>query len=1473
MSEGSSGNKGATETMIAEVVEGHRDEIHFVGAAEEALMSSLVSSPGFGVIDSGCGKTLIGADTLAEMELLLGNRQVIKVPERNSFRFGNGEAEDSVIMAQIPVAIQGKTGVIHAAVIRGKAPLLLGRPTLEKLKMTVNFASGTVTMLGGPDVIQLDRNSAGQMLINLVQFPSEARQRSKGSVVSEALPVSPETPQAIGPAKTLSPKTSTSETLNLESQDAEPKPSKLRKRAVRKLLTQWKQRSAEQRAEGQPTFAVAELFSFPRFKTVAEGWGFRGLSFDKSEGWDLADRDIQVEVDKLLERAQPQLLVVCVPCGHWCGWRKPNASYLTPCERARTAQQARRQADFAVQQCHKQLKRGGQLLFEHSWSSELWRYPPVAALVRKFGRERVDMYTHNSQRPGDDRPAKRATGLMLSHPSLTEACRKGCKDHNRYTSEFEKVFLGSALGYDHRSVDCLCSFALEAEERMSLEGFECLAGEAPAGSHTAAEPAPAQAPPGVPTAKDSPLDPIGQALRKLHNNLGHPSLNTLIRVLKNSGASEEALQRAKAFSCTTCEANRRPADAIPARPSGAQGFNEKVGMDIKYLQGWRPGQKIPCLNIVDYGGSYQQMVPLPSRDTGELIRTTYRTHWLAWAGVPEEIVLDPSQPNLSESLCRPCEEEGSRVRHTAAEAHWQLGKVERHGGLFQVLFLKVLSEVGPESEEEWKECVTQTLCAKNSMFNVGGVSPCQFVFGRNPRIPTDLLHEHPNPIASDATQAEPAFERQSRVRLAARQAMIASQDCKALREALRARPRLRKDFESGQWVAYWRTQKSIKGQVVRACRWYGPALVLGRVGRNLIVAHRRSLLRCAPEQLRPATDEECPRTVESDPEAQELLGMKRLLDQGKIPQSQLTDITSQEFPPTPEECSTPLLDQVDASMDRTAGLTAAQVLEQESTASTAGQMTSANPYPPASAPTFGPVRTRLRQKTAEPLLVRPTQVQAEDLSDMLRELPLSSDAAVPSAGLDSESPRPSSPREPAFKRMASSPPDALRAMSRQESAPAEALFCQTAMSAYREQVPHATEIEVLLAGFLQKQMQKEIPVTGNPEDLQEQVEEAKATEWYAMTSKPAVKVWSGADATRIRRNHPDRFVGSRFVVTRKVDEDGERVKARWCLQGHLDPDVMDKVSSGACHSPTMSQLSRSLLLQILVSKRWRMCLGDIKGAFLEAGPLKERFRPLYATQPKGGIPGLAESDVIEVTGNVYGLNDAPFSWWEAFDKEARRLGFSRSQFDNCVYYFRCPKTKELTGVLGAHVDDSITGGEGEAYEEAIRQLKARFPYRKWRVGAGEFCGVVYNQDPVTFEISYQQREYTQHLRPISLSKDRAAQKDSPVTARELASLRALNGAASWLASQSRPDIAVQVSMSQQCFPNPQVEDLLYANQMVHRARQFQDVEIRVRSVNLQKLCICMHSDAAWANAKRERTQGGYTLAFSETDLLENRPSV
>ena len=77
-----------------------------------------------------------------------------------------------------------------------------------------------------------------------------------------------------------------------------------------------------------------------------------------------------------------------------------------------------------------------------------------------------------------------------------------------------------------------------------------------------------------------------------------------------------------------------------------------------------------------------------------------------------------------------------------------------------------------------------------------------------------------------------------------------------------------------------------------------------------------------------------------------------------------------------------------------------------------------------------------------------------------------------------------------------------------------------------------------------------------------------------------------------------------------------------CLQGHLDPDLTLKAQEGLLKSPTLSQLGRMTLMQILASQRWKLQLGDMKGAFLEAGPLLTRFRPLYARLPAGGIPGV-----------------------------------------------------------------------------------------------------------------------------------------------------------------------------------------------------------------------------------------------------------
>lgn len=60
-------------------------------------------------------------------------------------------------------------------------------------------------------------------------------------------------------------------------------------------------------------------------------------------------------------------------------------------------------------------------------------------------------------------------------------------------------------------------------------------------------------------------------------------------------------------------------------------------------------------------------------------------------------------------------------------------------------------------------------------------------------------------------------------------------------------------------------------------RWYGTAVIIGNMGHNLVLAHRKQIFRTAPEQLRPATTEE--RTLVNTPNT-EFLGVKDMLKGG-----------------------------------------------------------------------------------------------------------------------------------------------------------------------------------------------------------------------------------------------------------------------------------------------------------------------------------------------------------------------------------------------------------------------------------------------------------------------------------------------------------------------------------------------------------------------------------------------------------------
>ncbi|CAK9065318.1 Copia protein [Durusdinium trenchii] len=137
----------------------------------------LVSSPGYAILDSGCGKTIIGRETLTSFREIWDKLNIPVKPEfkqRNVFRYGNGQQEVSDTMIDMPIFLAGKPGYVRAAIVQGSAPLLLSRPSMKKLKVQMNFAEDSIQLFDSQVPVPIEVNSAGQYAIKITEFPEGA---------------------------------------------------------------------------------------------------------------------------------------------------------------------------------------------------------------------------------------------------------------------------------------------------------------------------------------------------------------------------------------------------------------------------------------------------------------------------------------------------------------------------------------------------------------------------------------------------------------------------------------------------------------------------------------------------------------------------------------------------------------------------------------------------------------------------------------------------------------------------------------------------------------------------------------------------------------------------------------------------------------------------------------------------------------------------------------------------------------------------------------------------------------------------------------------------------------------------------------------------------------------------------------------------------------------------------------------------
>ena len=247
-------------------------------------------------------------------------------------------------------------------------------------------------------------------------------------------------------------------------------------------------------------------------------------------------------------------------------------------------------------------------------------------------------------------------------------------------------------------------------------------------------------------------------LRRIHVNLGHPGTEALVRHLAQAGAAGDALLAAKHLQCSNCARTKPPSAARPTKVYQARRFNDRLMMDIVFIRDVTSSMHT-FLSQVDDGTTYQVLDLLETRSSEEATKVLARG-WFKFFGFPDEMLLDAEGAMRGWDFEQLCAQAGVKVRFVPPDAHYQLGKAERHGQAVKHIMQRLVNQFAATTADEMQMLAKMACFAKNSLVRRSGASPCQWVYGRNPKIPNSILSE---PDAIEAKQVIEDSERYRRI--------------------------------------------------------------------------------------------------------------------------------------------------------------------------------------------------------------------------------------------------------------------------------------------------------------------------------------------------------------------------------------------------------------------------------------------------------------------------------------------------------------------------------------------------------------------------------------------------------------------------------------------------------------------------------------------------------------------------------------
>ena len=326
-------------------------------------------------------------------------------------------------------------------------------------------------------------------------------------------------------------------------------------------------------------------------------------------------------------------------------------------------------------------------------------------------------------------------------------------------------------------------------------------------------------------------------------------------------------------------------------------------------------------------------------------------------------------------------------------------------------------------------------------------------------------------------------------------------------------------------------------------------------------------------------------------------------------------------------------------------------------------------------------------------------------------------------------------------------------------------------------------------------------------------------------------------------------ISSRWVYTEKYKEGEQVVKARLVARG-----FEEKEKDLLTESPTCSKESVRLVMITAASMSWKLQAIDFTSAFLQGGAIE---RDIYLRLPRDVCD---PSKVWKLKKTIYGLRDAPRSWYVKVKSELLKLKAAVSKFDQALFLWHDDRGG-LKGIMACHVDDVSFCGDDWFQSNVVEVLKRRLRVGAHSIGVFKYLGLTVFQS--TTGVSVQQDSYIPGIEPVIVSKERSVKKNESLLPEERYDLKSLGGQLLWASSQTRPDISYEACQISNMGKNPTIKNIHNANKALSKLKS-KKVEIKFpKLTNLNRLRIVCFSDATHASLPDGGSQGGFIVFIQD----------